>query len=84
MNYDLPKDALGRWRGKYVGQTQKWFAMRFTGDESEIDIARPAKGAHDPEFDDWRWEHPAKLPELIVPFKRKVYVEVVRAFAKFY
>lgn len=84
LNYDLPPEALGRWRGKYIGQTQKWFAARFVGEESEIDIARPAQGAHAPEFDEWRWEQPSRLPELIVPFKRQVYERVVQEFAALY
>jgi putative (di)nucleoside polyphosphate hydrolase len=81
LSYDLPPESSDRWKGKYVGQTQKWFALRFTGEESEIDIARPAGGAHEPEFDEWRWERPSLLPELIVPFKRGVYERVVREFA---
>ena len=80
LSYELPPGAGGRWEGKYVGQTQKWFALGFTGHESEIDIDHPAEGAHKPEFDAWRWEQPARLPELIVPFKRKVYEQVVAAF----
>jgi putative (di)nucleoside polyphosphate hydrolase len=80
-SYDLPQEATKRWKGKYCGQTQKWFAVRFTGDESEIDIERPAGGAHRPEFDAWRWERIEALPELIVPFKRTVYEQVVRDFA---
>jgi putative (di)nucleoside polyphosphate hydrolase len=86
LSYDLPPEALasGSWRGKYVGQTQKWFALRFLGEESEIDIARPAGGAHEPEFEEWRWERPALLPELIVPFKRAVYERVVKEFAGLY
>jgi putative (di)nucleoside polyphosphate hydrolase len=83
LSYDLPLESTTRWKGKYVGQTQKWFAMRFTGSDSEIDIANPAGGAHQPEFDEWRWENPALLPELIVPFKRHVYEQVVREFARF-
>ena len=81
LSYDLPPGAGGRWEGKYVGQTQKWFALRFTGHETEIDIHRPADGAHKPEFDSWRWEKPARLPDLIVPFKRKVYERVVAEFS---
>ncbi len=81
LSYDLPPGAGGRWEGKYTGQTQKWFAFRFTGQETEIDIHHPANGAHKPEFDEWRWEEPARLPELIVPFKRKVYERVVAEFA---
>ncbi len=84
LSYDLPPDSNQRWKGKYVGQTQKWFALRFTGDDAEIDIAHPAAGAHRPEFDEWRWENPLLLPELIVPFKRHVYERVVEEFARFY
>jgi putative (di)nucleoside polyphosphate hydrolase len=77
--YDLPLEVLERsWRGRYRGQTQKWFALRFTGEESEIDIASPA--GHKPEFDAWRWERMERLPELIIPFKRGVYEQVVAAF----
>lgn len=83
LSYDLPIDAHKRWSGKYLGQTQRWFAMRFTGDESEIDIHYPAEGQHKPEFDAWRWERLAALPEIIVPFKRQVYEDVVKEFAKF-
>ena len=81
FSYDLPPESSMRWRGKYVGQTQKWFAMRFTGPESEIDIHRPAGGAHEPEFDAWRWEDPALLAGLVVPFKRAVYEQVLAEFA---
>jgi putative (di)nucleoside polyphosphate hydrolase len=79
--YDLPDDiAKEAWKGRYCGQTQKWFALRFTGDESEIDIEHPA-GGHKPEFDAWRWVPMAALPELIIPFKRPVYERVVAEFA---
>jgi putative (di)nucleoside polyphosphate hydrolase len=79
--YDLPSVVAGRaWRGRYRGQTQKWFAFRFEGDDSEIDISHPAGGRHKPEFDEWRWETMSRLPELIIPFKRPVYESVVAAF----
>jgi putative (di)nucleoside polyphosphate hydrolase len=79
--YDLPDDiAKEAWKGRYCGQTQKWFALRFTGDDSEIDIEHPA-GGHKPEFDAWRWVPMADLPELIIPFKRPVYERVVAEFA---
>lgn len=80
LSYDLPRE-IGReaWRGKYRGQSQKWFAFRFDGDESEIDIQSP--GGHKPEFDAWRWVPLAETPELIIPFKRDVYREVARLFA---
>lgn len=77
--YDLPDEALGTaLQGRYRGQKQKWFAMRFDGDDSEIDIA-PEKGDK-PEFDEWRWEAMENLPDLVVPFKRDVYLQVVAAF----
>ena len=80
INYDLPREVLGiALKGKYRGQTQKWFAFRFEGDESEISI-QPPPGGHEAEFDDWAWKPMAELPELIVPFKRKVYEQVVAAF----
>lgn len=80
--YDLPADVLGRgFKGRYRGQKQKWFALRFTGEEREIDVRNPAEGAHRPEFIDWRWEALYNLPGLIVPFKRGVYEQVCRDFA---
>ncbi len=80
INYDLPPHLMGvALKGKYRGQTQKWFAYRFEGDESEIAI-NPPPGGHTPEFDEWAWKPMAQLPDLIVPFKRAVYEEVVAAF----
>jgi putative (di)nucleoside polyphosphate hydrolase len=80
LTYDLPEELLGiALKGKYRGQRQKWFAMRFTGDDAEIDIA-PQCG-HKAEFDDWRWAPASDIPQLIVPFKRQIYVDVVRTFA---
>jgi putative (di)nucleoside polyphosphate hydrolase len=79
--YDLPDAALGiALKGKYRGQRQRWFAFRFTGNDSEIDVLAPGGGAHPAEFDKWRWEELEKLPDLIVPFKRDAYLEVVEAF----
>jgi putative (di)nucleoside polyphosphate hydrolase len=81
LTYDIPPEIIGQaWRGKYRGQTQKWYAVRFTGDEREIDILHPPDG-HKPEFLAWRWEAMANLPALIIPFKRKVYEQVVAAFS---
>ena len=81
--YDLPVDASKKaWRGRYQGQRQKWFALRFTGPESEIDVLAPAGGVK-PEFDTWKWTPMATLPELIIPFKRDVYERVVHAFKPF-
>lgn len=84
IHYDIPRDIVGEaWGGKYRGQTQKWYALRFTGDDSEIDIATPGGGAHEPEFIAWRWVAMDELPDLVVPFKRDTYERVVREFAKF-
>lgn len=81
-SYDLPSMVAGRaWRGRYRGQTQRWFAFRFEGNESEINILQPGGGHHRPEFDEWRWEEMHRLPELIIPFKRPVYENVVDAFS---
>lgn len=79
--YDLPDELLGKaWGGRYRGQKQKWLALRFTGEDSEIDVRHPGGGSHKPEFVQWRWEQLRRLPELIVPFKRAVYEQVVAAF----
>jgi len=81
FSYELPAEAIGMaLKGRYRGQTQKWFAFRFTGGEDEINILEPP-GGHRPEFMAWRWEEMARLPELIIPFKRRVYEQVVAAFA---
>ena len=83
LSYDIPPEIAGQaWNGKYRGQTQKWFALRFTGEESEIDIEHPA-GGHEPEFIEWRWEPLQNLAALVVPFKRQTYERVVAEFAKF-
>jgi putative (di)nucleoside polyphosphate hydrolase len=82
VSYDVPEDlATGRFQRKWRGQTQKWFAFRFTGDDDEIDIAHPAGGAEKPEFDAWRWERLERIPDLIVPFKRPVYDRICAVFA---
>jgi putative (di)nucleoside polyphosphate hydrolase len=82
VTYDLPTELLGiAWSGKYGGQRQKWFAMRFTGDETEIDIG-PRPG-HDIEFRAWRWSEPERLVDDIVPFKRGVYRSVVAELGQF-
>lgn len=78
--YDLPQELLGiALKGRYRGQRQKWFAMRFLGNDTEIDIAPPV--GQKAEFDAWRWARPDDLAGLVVPFKRHIYEEVVSAFA---
>ena len=74
--YDLPSGLSRRvWKGRYRGQTQKWFALRFLGEDSDIDLA-----AHTPEFSAWQWASLDRLPDLIVPFKRDIYLRVVEEF----
>jgi 8-oxo-dGTP pyrophosphatase MutT (NUDIX family) len=72
--YDLPEELAGKsWNGRWRGQRQKWFAMRFKGRDADIKIDRH-------EFDDWKWVRIGELPDLIVPFKRQVYVSVLSEF----
>jgi putative (di)nucleoside polyphosphate hydrolase len=75
--YDLPEELMGKlWGGKYRGQRQFWFLARFEGVENDIDLE-----AHKPaEFEAWRWVEPELLPELIVPFKKRVYRTVLDEF----
>jgi putative (di)nucleoside polyphosphate hydrolase len=80
LQYDLPPELIGfAWKGRYRGQRQMWFAARFEGEESEIDLG-PHPG-HKAEFDAWAWVPAAELPDLVVPFKREVYTRVVAEFA---
>jgi putative (di)nucleoside polyphosphate hydrolase len=74
--YDLPDDLVGKlWSGKYRGQRQIWFLARFVGQDEHVNI----QTSH-PEFRDWRWAAPETLPELIVPFKRKLYRDILQEF----
>ena len=77
--YDLPPEAIGvALKGRFRGQRQKWFAMRFTGAEHEIDLA-PA--GHKPEFDAWRWATASEVLEQVVTFKRLAYEAVLAEFS---
>ena len=76
LRYDLPLDLVPRvWKGRYRGQEQKWFAMRFLGEDQDIDIA-----TEHPEFSAWRWVSVDALCGLIVPFKQALYVKLVDEF----
>ncbi|WP_436643960.1 RNA pyrophosphohydrolase [Microbaculum sp. FT89] len=82
IRYDLPPDLVGKaWKGRYRGQTQKWYLLRFTGEETEIDILTPGGGHHKAEFNAWKWAPLEALTELVVPFKRDVYRRIVAEFA---
>ncbi len=74
--YDLPDHLVGKlWKGRFRGQTQKWFLLRYDGPDSAIDIAK-----HDLEFARWRWSSADEVLRDIVPFKREVYDQVIAAF----
>jgi len=76
LKYDLPMElAQGVWGGRYRGQCQKWFAMRFIGDDTDIDLATDR-----PEFDAWKWIPSERLPQMIVPFKRQLYIDILAEF----
>lgn len=79
LYYDIPLPLADRlWQGQYKGQKQKWMALRFTGDDSDINIA-----TEEPEFCEWKWLSPHDLVDLAVPFKRDVYQNVLAAFAPY-
>jgi putative (di)nucleoside polyphosphate hydrolase len=76
--YDLPPDLVGKvWKGKWRGQRQRWFLYRFIGEDGDVDIATEHQ-----EFRAWRWVDPTELPDIIVPFKRALYEDVLAAFAE--
>jgi putative (di)nucleoside polyphosphate hydrolase len=83
LTYDLPSHVSKEaWKGRYRGQKQKWFAVRFLGIDSEINVLKPG-GGHKPEFVAWRWEPIHNLPGLVISFKHKVYEQVVKEFAMY-
>ena len=78
LTYDLPDRLLGIiWKGKYKGQKQKWFLMRFTGNDNEINI-----NTSNPEFLDWKWIEVGKITEIVVDFKKEVYQKVEKEIKK--
>ncbi len=80
LKYKLPKDLINViWQGKYIGQSQLWFACRFNGSDKEVDI----RNFENPEFCEWKWISPLESLELVVPFKRELYVSVIKEFKKF-
>ena len=79
LNYDIPLPLADRlWGGSYRGQSQKWVALRYTGQDSDINIA-----TEEPEFFSWQWMSPADLIQLAVPFKRPVYEDIMTQFARY-
>ncbi len=79
FEYELPKELVGIiWKGKYRGQKQKWFIVKFIGDEDEINLK-----TKNPEFVEWKWIFPDKLPTVIVSFKKEMYIELLKSIKKF-
>ncbi len=79
LRYDLPPELQGSmWGGRWRGQVQHWFLARFTGSDADVNIATPH-----PEFRAWKWVEPKQLPDLIVPFKRQLYEQVLRQFRRY-
>ena len=77
INYDLPKELIPKlWNGKFVGQSQKWFAMEFLGSDSDVNI-----NTKNPEFSKWQWMTKNKLLDRIVPFKKRVYENILSQFS---
>ena len=77
INYDLPKELIPKlWNGKFVGQSQKWFAMEFLGSDSDVNI-----NTKNPEFSKWQWMTKNKLLDSIVPFKKSVYENILSQFS---
>jgi putative (di)nucleoside polyphosphate hydrolase len=83
LHYDLPPDIADRiWKGRYRGQRQRWFALRFTGEDRDIKLDNHGPNHH-AEFAEWRWMELAELPRAAIDFKRTVYAEVAQAFRRF-
>ena len=79
LKYELPVELRSKlWGGKWVGQDQDWFLCLFLGDDTDVNIA-----TRHPEFREWKWIEPAQLPELIVPFKRPLYEQLLDEFAEY-
>ncbi len=79
FEYELPNNLVGIiWKGKFRGQKQKWFIVKFVGEEKEIDLK-----TKNPEFIDWKWIFPEQLPEVIVDFKREMYLKILDNIKKF-
>ena len=77
LTYDLPEDLIGKvWKEPWRGQRQTWFLARFLGSDEDVDLATPH-----PEFRAWKWAEPSELPALIVPFKKKLYEDLLETFA---
>lgn len=77
LSYDLPQELYGKvWKGKYGGQTMKWYVMRYNGHDNDINIE-----TEHPEFSEWKWTDITNLPDMIVPFKKELYQKLADKFS---
>ena len=80
LSYNIPKELVRKiWKGRYLGQSQKWFACRFVGKENEINL-----NTRNPEFTDWKWIKPQLLMKSVIPFKRELYKKILEIFKDLY
>ncbi len=80
LSYNIPKELVKKiWKGRYLGQSQKWFACRFVGKENEINL-----NTRNPEFTDWKWIKPQLLMKSVIPFKRELYKKILEIFKDLY
>jgi putative (di)nucleoside polyphosphate hydrolase len=78
LRYELPPGLAGKaWGGRWLGQEQKWFVMRFLGNDADVNVA-----TEHPEFTAWKWVAIEQLPNLVVSFKRKLYLDIVKKFGQ--
>ena len=80
LSYNIPKEIVRKiWKGRYLGQSQKWFACKFVGKENEINL-----NTRNPEFTDWKWMKPQLLMKNVIPFKRELYKKILEMFKDLY
>lgn len=80
LNYDIPSDMIKKvWNGKFKGQAQRWFACKFSGSDSEINVATKVA-----EFVEWRWIDPELVVDAVIPFKKKMYRSILKEFSDLY
>lgn len=80
LRYDIPKNLIKKlWKGKYLGQSQRWFACKFLGVDKDINL-----NLHKPEFSSWKWIDPYDIMNLVIPFKKEMYLQILSEFKEYY
>ena len=80
LRYDIPKNLIKKlWKGKYLGQSQRWFACKFLGVDKDINL-----NLHKPEFSSWKWIDPYDIMNLVIPFKKEMYLQILGEFKEYY